>query len=240
MANPQKENGYTAIANEIMEALCQTRIPGEARQMLDVIIRKTYGYGKKSDEISTSQFMQLTQLPNFTIHKARKRLLDMNLITVTKKGNSQILSYSFQKDYTHWKVLPKKVTVTKKGSYCNQKRSQSVAQKAIHNNNKVDITITRFRFLSDKRFEDVFNSYLISRKKKATDHAKELILKDLHKYDLGIAVAMLEQSIKNGWQGIFPLKNEVKKVIEISKALDTRPEWMKEAMKVGTKQEGKV
>ena len=44
MASPQTENGYVKIATELHDALCKTRISGEARQMLDVIIRKTYGY----------------------------------------------------------------------------------------------------------------------------------------------------------------------------------------------------
>jgi len=57
---PQKENGYTPIANEIMDALCSHRISGEERQLLDCIIRKTYGWNKKVDEISLSQFMKMT------------------------------------------------------------------------------------------------------------------------------------------------------------------------------------
>lgn len=40
MAEPQKENGYTPIANEIMDALCRIRIPGEERQVLDCISGK--------------------------------------------------------------------------------------------------------------------------------------------------------------------------------------------------------
>lgn len=47
MANPQCENGFTKIANELMEALAKIRIPGEARQVLDVIFRQTYGWNKK-------------------------------------------------------------------------------------------------------------------------------------------------------------------------------------------------
>lgn len=136
-ANPQKENGYTAIANEIMEALARIRINGEARQMLDVIIRKTYGFNKKQDQISTSQLVEATGLANYAIHKARHKLLKMGIIEVlpkkvigvTQKGNSQILTYSLQKDYTKWQPLPKKVTVTQKGNalypkkvtHCNPK-----------------------------------------------------------------------------------------------------------------------
>lgn len=129
MANPQIENGFIRISTELWEAWSKIRINGEAEQMLKVIIRKTYGYAKKEDFISTSQFMQLTGMKRHAIHKSRKKLLNMDLITVTQKGNSKVLSYSFQKDYTKWKVLPKKVTVTQKGNGCNPKRSRSVTQK---------------------------------------------------------------------------------------------------------------
>lgn len=115
MANPQLENGYTRISNEFLEALARIRIAGEARQMLDVIIRKTYGFGKKEDRISTSQFMEFTTLSRLAIPKARRKLIEMNLITVSQKGHTQILTYSIQKDYQKWKPYPKKDTISKKG-----------------------------------------------------------------------------------------------------------------------------
>ncbi len=114
MASPQKENGYTAIANEIMEALASIRIPGEARQVLDVILRKTYGWNKKEDKISLFQFKKMTSLTSPHIIRARNKLLNMNIITVAQKGNSDVLTYRFQKDYTKWKLLPKKATLPKK------------------------------------------------------------------------------------------------------------------------------
>ncbi len=121
MASPQIEDGYTKIANELFEALAKIRINGEARQMLDVIIRKTYGYNKKEDMIATSQFQKATNLSASAIHKSRKKLLTMNLITVTQKGNSQVLTYCIQKDFKKWKVLPKKVTVAQKVIHCSPK-----------------------------------------------------------------------------------------------------------------------
>ena len=110
MANPQPDK-FTKISNEIMDNLAKIRIAGEARQMLDVIIRKTYGFNKKEDKISTSQFMELTGLSRIAIPKARKKLLKLNLITISQKGYSQGLIYSIQKDYEKWKPYPKKDTV---------------------------------------------------------------------------------------------------------------------------------
>ncbi len=219
-ANPQKENGYTAIANEIMEALAKIRIPGEARQMLDVIIRKTYGFNKKLDQIATSQFMELTGLSRGVIHRARKRLLYTKLITVYKNDNSQTLSYSFQKDYTKWIPVYKNAQYTKKQrtvsnneTHCIQKCNQTVSIIEPHKRKKDNIqkTITKERwiFLKDKDFEVAFKDYLVMRQKirrLATPRAQELVLIELHKYDIKTAIAMLEQSIVNSWQGVFPIK----------------------------------
>lgn len=108
MASPQLENGYTSIANEIMEALPRIRIPPEARRVLDVIIRKTYGFRKKKDRISLSQFAMATGIPTSKICRALKRLSGMNMITIEGEYNGNI--YSINKDYTTWNdgwVLPR-------------------------------------------------------------------------------------------------------------------------------------
>jgi len=116
MANPQLENGHFLIANDLWDAVCSIRIPGEARQVLDSIIRKTYGWHKKEDEISLSQFKEMTGLSSVHIIRARGKLLSMNIIVVTQKGNRGNLTYSVQKDYSKWRALPKKVIVTQKGN----------------------------------------------------------------------------------------------------------------------------
>lgn len=129
MANPQLENGYLRIANELWSHICRTRIKGEARQMFDFIIRKTYGFQKKEDSISTKQFIENTGLTRNAVHKSRKWLKDMNMITVSQKGNSYFLTYSINKRYREWKVYPKKVTVPQKDTKCIPKRSRGVPQK---------------------------------------------------------------------------------------------------------------
>lgn len=131
MANPQKEDGYTAIANELMDALAKIRISGEARQVLDVIFRKTYGYNKKEDMISLSQFSAATGISKSHIIRATKKLTEMNII-ISKKGNRQIVKYRINKNFELWNPLPKKetskslpkkeITFAKKGNFRCQKR----------------------------------------------------------------------------------------------------------------------
>lgn len=109
---PKIEDGYTKIANEIMDALCRYRIPGEQRQCLDFILRKTYGFNKKEDRISNGQFCKATGLKKPSVCRALKGLIDKNI--VSKKVNNYIPSYCFNKHYKKWKVLAKKITVSKK------------------------------------------------------------------------------------------------------------------------------
>ena len=54
MASPQKEKGYTAIANEIMEVIMKTNLNGTQFRIVMAIWRSTYGYHKKEKEISYS------------------------------------------------------------------------------------------------------------------------------------------------------------------------------------------
>ena len=96
MANPQKEAGYTPIANEILEAFGRTRIPGEARQVLDVIIRLTYGWGRSVRMISYSQFMEMTGLSARHVYRSIQSLLIHRMIDRSAQG------YRLQKDYERW------------------------------------------------------------------------------------------------------------------------------------------
>ncbi|MEW6417625.1 MAG: replication protein [Nitrospirota bacterium] len=128
MASPQVEDGYTKIANELLEAMARIRIPGEPRQVFDVVLRRTYGFNKKADAISLSQFCLATGLKRNTICRAVQKLLSLNLIT--KKETTLSTLYAINKDFETWKPLPKKrlvvpkkrIIITKKENNCTQKR----------------------------------------------------------------------------------------------------------------------
>ncbi len=107
MANPQLENGFIKIANELYEAFARIRIPGEARQVMDVIIRKTYGFNKTNDDISLSQFVNSTGLSRSIICRGLAKLRLLNLI-ICKKATGDITNYKINKDFDTWKPLAKK------------------------------------------------------------------------------------------------------------------------------------
>ena len=115
-ASPQLDNGYVMIANELFDALIRVRISGEQRQVLDFIIRKTYGWRKKSDAIPLSQFVEATGIRKSHVIRAINSLKLRNLITGLKKGTFDATIYGFNKDYTKWQKVPKKGLVPKKGT----------------------------------------------------------------------------------------------------------------------------
>lgn len=99
MASPQKENGFTAIANEILEQLVKLRIPPSEKDILLLVIRKTYGYGKKKDWISLSKFEEATGLSRVTVVKSLKNLIARKLLV--KSG----LLLGFNKNWEEWGVV---------------------------------------------------------------------------------------------------------------------------------------
>lgn len=131
MANPQKEDGYVALANVIVEKLCKYRLSGQEWQILWVILRKTYGWNKKMDRIALSQFSKMTGIDRSKCHGILKGLINKNIIIkdVTQKVNSKSISYGIRKDFDKWKVLPKRSTgkdVTQKVNKVFPKRSTKV------------------------------------------------------------------------------------------------------------------
>nr|MBC8360911.1 replication protein [Candidatus Desulfatibia profunda] len=123
MASPQLENGYTKIANEIMDALIAYRLPGEQRQVLDFILRKTYGYNKIWDSISNSQFVKATGLKKPNVCRAINELIAKRI--VIKIDNKAIPTYRFNKDYRLWQKLSKMIT-KKQESSNNEHPGESV------------------------------------------------------------------------------------------------------------------
>jgi len=153
MESPQKENGFTPIANEIMEALAKHRIPGEQRQVLDIILRRTYGWKKKEDAISLKQFVEGTGgMKKASICRAISGLQDRNLVHVSKNANKLASTYQFNKYYSTWKTISKKANVSKKA---NETLAKKLPSKEIYKRKK-EYTAS----------DDAEHEYFLTKKKK--------------------------------------------------------------------------
>lgn len=101
MASPQLENGYIRIANEITQQLVKTPLLGAEFQIILFVISKTYGFNKKKDWISLTQFENGTGLSRPTVVKALKNLVIKNLLIKSEK-----FEFTFNKDWEKWVVNP--------------------------------------------------------------------------------------------------------------------------------------
>lgn|SRR3990167_3934380 len=111
MPTPQIENGYTRIANELLDAyirITHTLSPYENTVWL-CVLRKTYGYHKKEDWVSLSQIKEKTGIERSHIARTIKKLKNKRMITHSgEKGKTSLTA--IQKNYEEW-LLPKQVTV---------------------------------------------------------------------------------------------------------------------------------
>jgi len=109
-ANPQLEDGFTRIADELLEALIAARLSGGEFRIVLTTIRKTYGFNKKTDRITLSQFEAMTGIPRKRCHRLLDKLVSKDVLL--KGGEGRKVTYGVQKDYTRWQLPPRKGTAT--------------------------------------------------------------------------------------------------------------------------------
>jgi len=111
MTNPQVENGYTRIANEIIEALTEYNLSGQELRATLFTIRKTYGYHKKEDNIPLTQYAKNLKISKVRACQVIQSLITKNILTVKENINGISRKLSFNKNYEEWKPLRKTLTV---------------------------------------------------------------------------------------------------------------------------------
>lgn len=102
MANPQLEDGFTPIANEILEAMARINLSSYQLNIVMVVWRKTYGWGKKVDWISINQIARMTGIHKRNVNQNVKKLVEKNMI---RKNGRQM---AFNKNHSEWKGLRRK------------------------------------------------------------------------------------------------------------------------------------
>ncbi|HPC36729.1 MAG TPA: replication protein [Candidatus Marinimicrobia bacterium] len=153
MPSPQIENGHLDLANELVDRFCTLNLsPGEWR-VLWAILRKTYGWHKKMDRITYSQFEEMTKMDHRRIRRYLKRLIGKNIITRT--GAGRWLEYGLQKDYSKWQSLFKQT-------------EKSVTKQA-----QIEISVQTDRESVTKQTEKSVTKHSDTKEKKETIQKKE-------------------------------------------------------------------
>lgn len=138
MASPQKENGFTPIANELLEAITKANISGGEYKIFHIVLRLTYGWKKKSDQISLKTFSEKSGMHRTSVCRAINALVSKNILgslqnaTTPGKKSMEATTYWIEKDYEKWKSLPSRTNATTPPSLQNATRgSLQNAQKVV-------------------------------------------------------------------------------------------------------------
>jgi len=104
--SPQLEEGHTQISNELLEAITAHPFKQTTLRVLLALIRKTYGFNKKEDDLSASQLGALLgDMKRQHITTALNELAGMRVIHKRPGKYGSIVGIN--KDYSQWLDSPK-------------------------------------------------------------------------------------------------------------------------------------
>ena len=142
MANPKLENGYTRIAHELLEAIILYDFTAAEQKIVMAVARQTYGYQKKSAEISRAQFSRMCNLHFTSVSRAVSSLLSKKvLIEKSRPGFAKCREVAINKNYHEWLAYSHTGSTNERGSVHATKRGSTDATKrgSIHATHTKDI-----------------------------------------------------------------------------------------------------
>ncbi|MBS8267172.1 hypothetical protein DYI26_00285 [Halomonas litopenaei] len=217
---PQVEDGYTRIANELFEAVTNSHTcPITLRQMRIVlsVIRKTYGFNKKTDRISDSQLAAATGISRQNVNAAKRELLAMNVLFT----DGQKLGVN--KAYAEWDFTarPEKDNLKQTRDSVSKSETKSVSKAGSHKRQKDTLSTdvereapkTRRQRLDLNAFADqvsietlqAFADHRRALRSPLTQRALELTVMSATKAasELGItAEQAIDEAIGAGWKTV--------------------------------------
>lgn len=99
------ENGYTRVANEILEQIHKAKLNGTQRNIIDIVWRYTYGFQRKEHDLSVSFIANAIQGNYRVIQRELNRLIEMNIIIVKAEATfktSRVIA--FNKNVNSWVI----------------------------------------------------------------------------------------------------------------------------------------
>ena len=156
MANPQKEKGYTQIANEILEAVWNTKeLSATQLKILLILWRYTYGFNRKEAAIAQKYIADATGAHISSVRRELKKLKQWGIVhEISPAGFNKSTVYEFNKNYSEWKVtqvactLPPSTDARSERS-CSDTGSVDATLKIQDNKNMLQVQRAYARFYSE-------------------------------------------------------------------------------------------
>lgn len=102
MANPQKENGYTAVANELLEQIMKLSLNGTQFRIVLAIWRYTYGFRRTRHKLPLSYLAEKIGASKGQTQKALDQLIQKQIINITEFDTKGGRKLGVNKNYEEW------------------------------------------------------------------------------------------------------------------------------------------
>lgn len=116
--SPQLENGYTRLANELLDALLCAGLTARQWAVVMAIARKTYGWNKTRDDIGLSQLRLLTGIDKAHLSRAVRELESLGIVHREPGTHSHTLGIN--KRHKEWRLLNQQPQLPKEQPLPNQ------------------------------------------------------------------------------------------------------------------------
>jgi len=111
---PQLENGYTKIADAILENIAKSKLNGTQFRILMIVWRSTYGWNKKSYALSESYLSEATGMHKQQIKRELKEMIERGILIEVKAPTfNTSREIQFNKHYVESLEVTKKIPVNK-------------------------------------------------------------------------------------------------------------------------------
>lgn len=259
------DDGFTRIANELLEAVMRAGLSQHQLLVFMAVMRKTYGFNKKSDWVSNEQISVLTGILPHKCSAAKSTLVKRGILTQTGRV------IGINKAVSEWSSLPvkgtekrpylKKVTLPESGKkslpesgnayYPNQVNTKDKHTKDNKDNiNNPPKSPRAVSFdasavqLPDWLSAEIWSSWVTYRRdlkkpiKSQQTVTQAINLLDRCRLNGYSPEEIINQSIANGWQGLFepkgarPQRRQESRVTERFAEKDYGkteiPDWMRD------------
>lgn len=227
------DDGFTRIANELLEAVMRAGLSQHQLLVFMAVMRKTYGFNKKSDWVSNEQLSELTGILPHKCSAAKSVLVKRGILTQTGRV------IGINKTVSEWSSLPvkgtekkpylKKVTLPESGkkslpesgnayypNKVNTKDKHTKDNKDNINNPPKSPRAVSFDALAvqlpDWLSAEIWSSWVAYRRdlkkpiKSQQTVTQAINLLDRCRLNGYSPEEIINQSIANGWQGLFEPK----------------------------------
>ncbi len=227
------DDGFTRIANELLEAVMHAGLSQHQLLVFMAVMRKTYGFNKKSDWVSNEQISVLTGILPHKCSAAKSALVKRGILTQTGRV------IGINKAVSEWSSLPvkgtekepylKKVTLPESGKkslpesgkayYLNQVNTKDKHTKDNKDNiNNPPKSPRAVSFdasavqLPDWLSAEIWSSWVAYRRDlKKPIKSQQTVTQAINLLDRCRLIGytpdeIINQSIANGWQGLFEPK----------------------------------